>query len=512
MSRKTQNNIFYIFIILILWCAAWYFLSKIDAGSKILHPLQTESSEQSVQELININNQIDSSLLEKKNNASNDLDKKKDDLEKIIEETVQTQDTDKFILAPKKSQYQLELLDALYKKSNNELLLPSLFELALDMRRFDEALVYLLELQNTWWWEEVVIQEYIYALYNSAQLDFGTLNALKKVADEYLQEGYITPDDHNLYYSLITFVRWDMVNYEMFMSKLQDTDYADRYTRYQWAKQKTQNYVDVPEYYLQWLVAIGIFQEWWYRIVQKSARSLISQDSTYLLGYQLDAYASVMLWDRVQAYESLSYLSRNDIPNKELYAYLQWVSLYYQERYPDAILALQQLQDQWSNKDVLRYRLLSYSKMSDTLWVTKSIRLMTQQSDLTIYDYFWIFDELFYSNDRSQSLSYVDGLYTQLQDIFGRCYDDMLDEEMYVCLYGKWWLYLVMDDTQKAYQYLQRVTQRYPQPELYEHLGDLAIELDLAEEASRRYIQWLMQTSVLDDQEALKDKVKWLMQ
>jgi len=124
-------------------------LSKIDAGSKILHPLQTESSEQSVQELININNQIDSSLLEKKNNASNDLDKKKDDLEKIIEETVQTQDTDKFILAPKKSQYQLELLDALYKKSNNELLLPSLFELALDMRRFDEALVYLLELQNT---------------------------------------------------------------------------------------------------------------------------------------------------------------------------------------------------------------------------------------------------------------------------------------------------------------------------------------------------------------------------
>lgn len=510
MTKKAQNKLFFSFMLLILWFGAWYFLSK---AQSVQHPLQTESAQESAQELSDIHNQIDNSLLEKKKEAiSANLQEKKDNLEKIIQDTAQSESSESLILAPKKSQYQLELLDTLYQKSGNESLLSTLFQLALDMRRFDTALEYLVELQNAWWWEDVAIQEYIYALYNSAQLDFGTLNTLKKVVDEYLQEWLISLDDHTLYYALVTFVRGDMANYEIFMNTLKSAvDYKDRSDAYEWAKQKSESYTDVPEYYLQWLVAIGIFQQWWYRIVQKSARSLIAQDENYLLWYQLDAYSSIMLWDRVQAYESLEYLLGHDTPNKELYDYLQWVSLYYQERYADAILAFQQLQDEKSNKDVLRYRLLSFSKLDDSAWVIDSVRSLTQQKNLTIYDYFWIFDELFYGDDRSQSLSYVDNLYVELQSIFSRCYDDMKDEEIYVCLYGKSWLYLVMDDTQKAYQYLQRVVQRYPQPKLYESLWDLADDLNLKDDASKRYIQWLMQTSVLDDQQTLRNKVKWLM-
>lgn len=507
--RRSQKTIFFLVSALVIVISGMFLLSQIDGGSSTV-----ANNDEALSELVDIQQQMDDAAMQqRKSSIATNLAAKKSNLQQLVDEAIESGvvSSSEWSAAPRQSEYVLELLWALYAQTTNDDLLPTLFQLSLDFRKFDQALEYLMLLQSGDQASDVVdMNQYLYALFNSAELDFGQINRLKQIVDQYLDQNLITQADRTMYYSLITLIKADLENYKLFMNQLRGTAYNDRVLDYDAAVARADSFVDTPEYYLQWLLGIGVFQDWRYRIVQKLARSLIEQDARYVLAYQLDAYASLMLGDRAQATESLDRLTTQDPSQPELYHYLLGLTFFYEERYTDAILSFAQLKTQKYNADVLRYSLLSYGHLRDTTGVLNTIRALATKQWLTIYDYFWIFDEVFFVDDELTQ-QYVQNLWDELDELFHQCYEDMEGDQIFACLYGKSGLYLALGDDATAYQYLQRVVQRYPQPELYEHLGDIAVWLGDDDQASRRYIQWLVQTSVLDDQTVLKNKVKELM-
>jgi len=83
------------------------------------------------------------------------------------------------------------------------------------------------------------------------------------------------------------------------------------------------------------------------------------------------------------------------------------LSFYYDEKHTDAILAFSQLKTQKYNADVLRYSLLSYGLLDDSSGVTNTIRILSNKETLNIYDYFAVFDEVFFSPNKDD---YIDQL------------------------------------------------------------------------------------------------------
>ncbi len=517
MQKKNNNTSLYLF---------WWILVVILGGFLLWtgsQKKQLREQQELSMELASIQDTIDRSLLEKERGKSsmntqgneqkqgNHIDEM---LQKIQVWNISATHEDhlkKISLAPANSFYQLSLIESLYESTYDQHLLPGLFSLSVVLRDFDKALKYLQILeQKDWGLSSVDVKTYLLALFNAVELDFSIFNRLKHIVDSYVTDWLLTKTDRDFYYSLITLARWDMENYGIYMENLRGSEYAWIVKKYDASVLRADEFVDTPEYYLQALVSVGMFQEWWYRISQHVARSIIEQDKKYLLWYQLDAYASLMLEDRAQAFESFDYLKSHDEPNKELYTFLWAITSYSLERYPETVLRLNQLVEQKNSLDVQRYRLLAYSKAWDIWGYSQTLRQLLKREKLYVHDYFSLFQELFFS-DRDRSLRFIDTLTTDIDMLLEKCYEDMDNELVYICLYGKAWLYTILEDYDKVYQYLTRVVERYPHKDVYLLLWSTAYELWLQEEAVRWYIQSLWSTQDQSEYQSVKMLVKDIM-
>ena len=406
------------------------------------------------------------------------------------------------------SQGQWEMLKKLYDATQDENLLPAVFQISLDLRKFDDALFYLDALQSSKGSAGVDVHKYLYALFNSKSIDFTSLARFKQVIEKYEENGLITSQDSIFYSSLITLSRGDLESYAQFMEWLRWTKYDERVKRYDQSRDRVESFVDTPEYYLKGLLSIGLFQQEWYRPVQHISRDLIEEDPKYLLWYQLNAYTALLLSDRNEALQSLDFLKNNDDPNKNLYLYLQWVALYHQERYQEALLAFNQIAKEEVTQDAIRYQYLSYGALRDKKWVKNTLQLLIASRDLNAYDYYTIFDLLFFNEEGVWYLSWIQEDITQLMN---SCYEQVTQDFVYVCLYGKAGMNLRLWNAAAAYQYLTHASQRFPNKEIFELLGDLAQDLEKTQDATKRYIKAITSTSVVDEQSWLRIKIKDLM-
>gem|GEM_PF-4820144 len=99
------------------------------------------------------------------------------------------------------------MLRSLYEENNDNSLLAPLFKISLDLRKFDDALVYLEAMQSSNINENIDVQKYLYALFNSKSLNSDILDRFKKVVDNYEKTGLISAQDKGFYYGLISLTR-----------------------------------------------------------------------------------------------------------------------------------------------------------------------------------------------------------------------------------------------------------------------------------------------------------------
>ncbi len=460
-----------------------------------------------IQQLMQVQQARDEEVFDQeKDSIKQQLALRKNWLQEAIEQALDDEETSLEELSS--SQGQWEMLKKLHDATEDKSLLPALFQISLNLRKFDDALFYLDALQASNGNAGIDVHKYLYALFNSKSIDFASLGRFKQVIQKYEENELITPQDSIFYYSLITLSRGDLESYAEFMEWLRWTKYDERVSRYDQSLERDESFVDTPEYYLKGLLSIGLFQQEWYRPVQHISRDLIEKDSKYLLWYQLNAYTAMLLSDRNEALQSLDFLKNNDQPNKNLYLYLQWVALYHQERYQEALLAFNQIPKEAVTQDAIRYQYLSYGAVNDKKWVKNTLQLLIATKDLNAYDYYTIFDLLFFNKEGVWYLSWIEEDIAQLMN---SCYEQVTQDFVYVCLYGKAGMNIRLWNTKAAYQYLTHASQRFPNKEIFELLGDLAQDLEKTQDATKRYIKAITSTSVVDQQSWLRKKIKDLM-
>jgi len=494
-----------IIALILLWVAVFGWLY-------IEHEKELQEHRKEVaQKLAEVQQEQDEKIFDTQQQIIDSLSKRKSDLQQAIEDASEEWVTPKdFSFST--SRNQLETLESLYWLTQDESLLPALFEISLQLREFDSALEYLTIIQQHPDLKgEIWADQYVYALINSADISFESLTRLDQIVQKYHESWLIDDEKKTFYDALWTLTRGDLELYKQRVTTLAWGSFDPWHESYTNAVQRVDSFVDAPAYYLHGLLSIGAFQQGRYRPVQHISRSILQQDSSYLLAYQLNAYSSLMLSDWNEALQSLEYLKTHDLPNKELYLYLTWIVQYHQGRYTDAIFSFKQLKEQEFNQDVLRYLYVSYLKLEDKKWMLESLKLLINQGWLTVNDYYTIFDSAFFAK-KNGDLVYIDALEDELEELLSSCYAQVKQDQVYVCLYGKAWLNLYLQEYDKAYQYLSHASQRFSTREIFELLWDVASKLDKQQEATKRYIKALTTTSVADDQDDLREKIRWLME
>lgn len=406
---------------------------------------------------------------------------------------------------------QWTVLEQLYTKKQDYRLLPYLVETAVYMRRYDDALRYVSILEDKNLLHTLLDHSTVFSLlFNWLELTFKDINRIKQIMLYYSETWFMTQADEHLYSSLITYVRGDMENYAYFMKQLEWSSlYVDRPKQYAENIWLAASFKDVPESYVDALTALHIFSQWYYQVSRKAALRSIDISPQYILPHQIAAYSSFFLGDWSQVHGYVEWLKKNDVDHYQLYTFLQAITYFEQQQYPQALLLFQEIDHTDFLQDARRYLLLSYARIGDMDGVHDVLQQLMQYDDMSPYDYFTLFDLFFYEPLRKDEDVILFAMYfATAYELIDACYVNMSDEYAYICLYGKSGLLLANGEDDKAYQYLSRLTRRYPKAFIYETLGDISARDKRYDDARSWFMQALSIWVDEFDKEQIVHKVR----
>ena len=408
---------------------------------------------------------------------------------------------------------QLTILENLYEKKQVDQLLPFMIKLAIQLRNYEKALgrVGILESKNllTTLLDD---RSLFYLLFNGLVLTPENISRIKTLMLHYADQWYLDTSKLTVYESLIAYSKGDLGNYSYFMDQLTGTDYQYRYNNFQKNKKIVASFQDVPEYYLDALIARNVFQQWYWQVAKLAAKRLIKKDHEYILPRQLLLYTSLFLWQYDDVHEASNWLLEHDTDHEQLYNFLDAIAYFNQEDYANAILKFKNIRDERYFSDAKRYLLLSYVAIGDDRNTHESLTSLLQEDDLSPYDFYSIFDIFFYKPLREhQEFILFAKYFKTAKQYLDRCYKQEAKEYGYLCLYGKTGFLLADEQDEKAYQYLQRLIKWYPKWFIYEALGDIAYRLEKYTDAKKRFMQAVSVWNN-DERKSLVEKVKKMVE
>lgn len=399
-----------------------------------------------------------------------------------------------------------QIFTDIYERTQRHELLPYLIEYAIQSYSYAQANDYLIRMQELDpELKQMDPKRFLFLIINTVDLNFKNIADIKHTIERFYQQKKIDTDTYVFYDAVITFAKKDIQNYSYFMDKLQQSPvYSWWYRWFQEDKNSAAAYQDVPEYYLQTLVALRFLQQWYPNVAKTATDLVLQQDEKYILAHQVSAYSSLLLWKRTESQQEFERLISLDAAGKDMYLFYKWVALYMAGQYDTAVLSFTQVRDQWLMHDTLRYVLLSYAQLEDWSQRRRVAQRLAMLPSLDMYDYFTIFDTLFFADTQMS----VQGTYddNQLRTLLLTCYERLPKDLTYVCLYGKAGYFLQQGDEMKSYHYLEQLVNRYPLPEIYEKLWAIAHRQGLVEEAKRWYAKAILSSS--DPQQTMM--LKWL--
>lgn len=411
------------------------------------------------------------------------------------------------------SMRQLHVLEEIYKAKEHIELVPYLIQMALQVRQYSKAMDYVGIRQASWASSASLPPELVLSLlFNTLDISFKDIDRIKKTVLEYAKSWDFSADQVSLYSALITYARWDIDNFSFFMDQLKETDASSWYASFQRNKQLSDSYKDVPTTYLDALIAKQILHAWYYKVALVWARRVMRDDSDYILPRQVAWYASLFLgeWEDVIGY--MEWLQKKDTDHEQLYTFLKWVAQYNLWQYAQAILSFRDVRVGELQWDAERYLLLSYDATKDIDNTHDVLQTLFERNDLSVYDYWTIFTIFFYDPLRSEEEVVLFAKYFETANAFiDTCYQRLWKEHAYVCLWWKTGLLLVNGQYDKAYRYLERLVQWYPQSFLYETLWDIAYYQDDISSSKQWFIKALQTTHEDELRNWLLRKVKNLL-
>ncbi len=269
-----------------------------------------------------------------------------------------------------------------------------------------------------------------------------------------------------------------------------------------------QSQKDLPEYYLQGLIALDLMNQWYFKVAQQMSAQILQKNENYILPYQILAYSHFVLNNRSVAKEYLLKLSELDPPNKQRYLFMLGVSSFRMDEPRDAIVYLWQVTDAVTKSDVLRYQLISYQRISDSVNQARSIQQLLARPDLQQSDFGTMFDLFFFDPYAQRTWFAFYRANIQLAILtLDQCYAKLPVAQQTICTYGKAGILLAQWELDKATQYLYYLTTIMPTAPIYLALGQYYAQAGDSTKARDFMLKAALLTRDGDTKQRIKEEI-----
>ena len=373
----------------------------------------------------------------------------------------------------------LKVLEYLYQKNKNPDLLQSLVEKFLQYYQFDKANQYLdllAQQKGGYWSMSLDPKQVLYTRFNDSRIAIDNTNWLSDVfmlVDDYKSQAKLATDDILFYDWLKSLWGYDYSGASDSFSKITDTRYKNFKTSYAAALSDFVKIKNPPLYYRDGLVSLTLLKNGYFVLAKRLALHALLKDNTYVLPYQVLAYANFLTQNWEASAQYFLKLADFDTSNASLYKFLIGVSYYRQGDYEQSILYLSQITAPALQTDVYRYMLLWYIQGGDTTHMVRMWQNLLGQSDLQSSDFSNFFYQMYYLPYRIGKPFQLYFDTPQLATLYhDKCTTILTGDKSDVCLYGEVWLQLAKQNLSWIGDKLLSLAGKYHQATVFHIVGD----------------------------------------
>lgn len=409
---------------------------------------------------------------------------------------------------------QIEILERIYKITNNNEYIYILLDKSLKIYDFPRALDYIKILRkddpNL---ENYDISSFFYILFNWLDLNLDNLWEIIALLKAFHNEKRLTDDEYIYYNSIVTLSKLDILWFKSILSEIQVWGPYDKFiTDINDSFQQFESYRDVSDYYIYWLISYTMLQYWYFGIAQKYAITALKYNENYILPNQIMAYSSFILNNYELSKEYFKKLIEIDKDNQDMYKFYLWISQYWAGNYEDSIVFLSQIKSWDYLKDSLRYMILSYHQIGDNRHMIDCFTQLLDIRPLSQNDYYTFFDIMFYEvwEQWSEFTLFQDNSDLVLNYMLA-CQKDLPKNSNFVCIYGKWWYYVAMWEETKTERYLLYLSRYYPRDYIFKELWDIYLLQQQYDKAKKSYINSIVYSDDEDFKKLIKNKLLYII-
>ena len=347
-------------------------------------------------------------------------------------------------------------------------------------------------------------------VFNSFSLSSNTTNeTLTSLIENYLSKHQISDEDWYWYLWVLSLMERDYDNFFNIANYFKLENHIAFATKIQLYKDQISKQMWMPEYYFDTLVALELFNQWFFQPAKVLALYSLQQNSNYILPYQILAYANFLTnsWDT--SIEYLKKLVDLDPSNAEKYQFLMGVAYYWNQKHEQSVIMLSLIQSEKLRLDSERYLIRDYLFLNQNNKLIASRNKLLWYDNLVASDFYTYFYETFYHPYSEWSQYQLYAIDTDLADKMIRvCAIRLPKEDNAVCNYGSIGKNIALWKFDGLEQSLLKLATEYPQWYLYHALWEYYLKQNDLEKA-RIY---LLKATSLTQKGIEKAQIKKLLQ
>ena len=302
---------------------------------------------------------VDEGAVVSSNNNSNEIGLKQNNQSVLQLKELNLEDVDISTLQSDN----INFLKKVFEKNDDPQVMNSIVQAMLDEYQFVNAKKFIDTLSQK---QRSQLDPYLHlqVAFNSFSLSSSTVfTSLEKLVDQYVNSAQLSIEDGNWYYGIISLMQRDYTTFLDIAHHFQIDAYKNFSAKISSLRNQVLQQEDMPLYYLDALIAVELFNQGYFQPSKVLALYASSQNKSYILPYQILAYANFLTNSRDAAIDYLSFLSSLDSVSLEKYNLLMGIAMYWNGQYENSVLKLSQIREKQYLLDVDRYLVLNYSQL-----------------------------------------------------------------------------------------------------------------------------------------------------
>lgn len=338
------------------------------------------------------------------------------------------------------------------------------------------------------------------------------ISTIENLIAELRDAGSLSQKDSQRYRSLLLLINEGKTRFLEYVPHYEESDYGDlaQYTR---DLQKKVSYasqgMDIPDYYSDGLIALGLFQYGYPKIAEHLSITILHNFPNYVLPKQILWYSNIVLRDWRQAQSYFLELIEQDPHNSSMYYFFIGIASYRMKDYKNSILYLDQIPLIDRISDIVRYKILSYHELGDNKNLARQLRSLLKYDDLSASDMILARESLVYE-------PLVDGAAYELlledrkllDNYRATCETLSIDKD--VCLLGDIASQALSAQYWTSSTSIKQLLQSFPKSYLYYVLGEYYYQEGKLKDAQKAFVSALSLSSNQASKKRITEKIKQL--